>query len=59
MSNVFIRPPSDGITYELGEAVLIWVNFNRDVDVTDGPPGLMLRIGSRIRQASLQSLLSH
>ena len=43
-------PPPSGDTYERGERVRVWVEFDRDVIVT-GSPQVALTIGSHTRQA--------
>ena len=43
-------PPPSGDTYERGERVRVWVEFDRDVIVT-GSPQVALTIGSQTRQA--------
>ena len=43
--------PSDGATYEVGEAISVVVTFDNAVEVS-GRPGLALTIGSRTQQAN-------
>ena len=43
-------PPPSGDTYERGERVRVWVEFDRDVLVT-GSPQVALTIGNQTRQA--------
>jgi hypothetical protein len=44
-------PPPSGDTYERGERVRVWVEFDRDVIVT-GSPQVVLTIGSQTKQAT-------
>ena len=50
-------PPPSGDTYERGERVRVWVEFDRDVLVT-GSPQVTLTIGSQTRQATYSGFAS-
>ena len=48
-------PPPHGDTYQRGERIRVWVEFDRDVTVT-GSPQVALAIGSQTRQAAFLRL---
>ena len=50
-------PPPSGDTYERGERVRVWVEFDRDVLVT-GSPQVALAIGSQTRHAAFSGFAS-
>ena len=50
-------PPPSGDTYERGERVRVWVEFDRDVLVT-GSPQVALAIGSKTRHAAFSGFAS-
>ena len=50
-------PPPSGDTYERGERVRVWVEFDRDVRVT-GSPQVALAMGSQTRHAAFSGFAS-
>jgi len=50
-------PPPNGDTYERGERIRVWVEFDRDVTVT-GSPQVALAIGGQTRQAAFSGFAS-
>ena len=50
VTRIYLDPPLSGDTYVLGERVVAWVEFDREV-VRTGQPTLMLQIGDRARSA--------
>ena len=50
-------PPPSGDTYERGERVRVWVEFDRDVIVT-GSPQVALTIGSQTKHAAFSGFAS-
>ena len=50
-------PPPNGDTYQRGERIRVWVEFDRDVTVT-GSPQVALAIGSQTRQAAFSGFAS-
>ena len=50
-------PPPHGDTYQRGERIRVWVEFDRDVSVT-GSPQVALAIGSQTRHAAFSGFAS-